>query len=119
MPDTGAFPIRTTAAVLAVSLLAAVVIAYAESAAGHTPQRHEIRIEGFAFKPQSLRVAVGDTVVWVNNDIVPHTATDKAGKWDSGALQKNARWTMVASTPGEQKYDCTLHPTMTGSIVVR
>ena len=42
-----------------------------------TPETHEVPIRGFAFEPATLVVVQGDTVVWSNHDIVPHTATDR------------------------------------------
>ena len=111
-------PTRTATVIGAVALLVGLLVSYAESAAVHKPRRHEVRIEGFEFQPRTLRAAVGDTVVWINQDIVPHTATDSAGKWDSGSLQKNESWKYVVRARGNHKYLCALHPTMKGSIVV-
>ncbi len=111
---------------LIAALCAAPVLAACEPGAGgavvdddvRAPQRHVIEIEGFAFRPQNVRIAVGDTVEWLNRDVVAHTATDSASRWDSGALQSGASWTLVAATAGVMTYVCTLHPTMKGQLII-
>jgi len=76
-----------------------------------------IEIDAMAFAPPSVTVRRGDTVVWVNRDLVPHTAT--AGKvFDSGAIAPGRSWTTIAKTPGRHDYVCTLHPTMRASLLV-
>jgi plastocyanin len=82
-------------------------------------RRHVVEITGFAFRPDTLHVAPGDTVVWVNGDVVPHTATARGDGWDSGTLEADGSWTYVAGSRGESSYVCTLHPSMTGLIMVR
>ncbi|HEX7088911.1 MAG TPA: cupredoxin family copper-binding protein [Longimicrobiales bacterium] len=77
-----------------------------------------VEIRQFRFQPDTLRVAVGDTVVWINRDIVGHTATDSAGAWDSGELPKDGRWAYVPRAPGEWAYLCVLHPSMKGRLIV-
>lgn len=81
--------------------------------------RHVVEITDFRFQPDTLRVAVGDTVTWVNGDVVPHTATPVDATWDSGLIDAGATWTYVAETAGEAVYICTLHPSMKGWIAAR
>ena len=88
------------------------------SGAPTEPRRHEVEIRGMAFHPAVLEVASGDTVVWVNRDIVPHTATAKPA-WDTGTLTQGRYGTIVSRQPGEFRYVCTLHPTMRGTLVTR
>lgn len=75
-------------------------------------------MRGFAFAPARLEIAAGDTVIWINRDVVPHTATVE-GSWDSGSIAGSARWQVVPSQQGSTEYTCTFHPTMRGTIVVR
>jgi plastocyanin len=83
-------------------------------AAGAT---HTITIEGMQFTPAELTVKRGDRVVWVNKDLVTHTAT--AGKaFDSGNIGANESWAHVMSQPGRYDYMCTLHPTMKATLIV-
>ena len=57
-------------------------------------QRHVVAMRDFEFEPAQLVVAPGDTVVWINRDVVPHTATGSNEPWDSGTLQEAASWCM-------------------------
>ncbi|QQJ99253.1 cupredoxin domain-containing protein [Burkholderia ambifaria] len=79
---------------------------------------HRITIEGMRFNPASVTVARGDTIVWVNKDLVAHTAT-AAGLFDSHEIRPDASWTYVANTPGRHAYICTFHPTMKATLTVK
>lgn len=88
--------------------------------AGRTkPRSHVVDIAAFQFAPAHITVAVGDTVIWSNHDIVPHSATATNGAWDSGTLEGKARRRVVLRVKGEVDYQCALHPSMKGTIVVR
>ena len=76
-------------------------------------ETHTVVIDGMQFQPATLAVRRGDTVVWHNKDLVPHTATVKGG-FDSG---KQWRWTVRGD--GRIDYICTYHPAMKGSLTVR
>jgi plastocyanin len=91
-----------------------VVLSSLGVAAGDRPtsQTHTVTIEGMRFQPEVLTVAPGDTVVWVNKDLVPHTATSKAGGFDSEDIQADNSWSYTIQTTGEFAYICTFHPTM-------
>ena len=67
-------------------------------------------MEAVAFQPGVLTVKAGDSVVWVNKDPFPHTAT--ASAFDSKSIPAGATWTYRTRTPGEFPYVCSLHPTM-------
>jgi plastocyanin len=84
------------------------------------PQRHTIEIQGMKFHPEALEVRRGDTVVWINRDMVPHTATStrKSG-WDTGSLAQGDSGQYVAHHRGEDPYFCQLHPVMLGKLLVR
>lgn len=83
------------------------------------PTTHTIEIRNFAFSLASLEVAPGDTVVWINRDAAPHTATDSLGRWDSGELRAAGRWSWTATEAGRFGYLCAYHPSMRGTIHVR
>ena len=85
---------------------------------GQAPATHKVSMEAVSFAPATLTVNRGDSIVWINEDPFPHTATADGG-FDSRALAPDASWTFVASAPGEIRYVCTLHPTMKGTIVVK
>jgi plastocyanin len=77
----------------------------------------EVKIENMKFNPQEIFVSAGDEVVWINNDLVPHTITGKA--LNSPVISPNQRWAFSAKKKGRFEYACSLHPTMLGSLVVR
>jgi plastocyanin len=74
-------------------------------------------MEGVGFQPASLTVTVGDSVVWVNKDAFPHTATQK-GSFDSQEIGAGKSWQFTPTAAGEFPYVCTYHPTMTGMLRV-
>ena len=100
------------------SVLAAALLfgAVAADAAGKT---HAVRIEGMKFVPERVEVAAGDTIVWTNKDIVPHTVTAAEAKVESGELQTGKSFKLVARKKGEMSYICRLHPVMHGVVVVK
>ncbi|MEJ7758722.1 MAG: cupredoxin family copper-binding protein [Gemmatimonadaceae bacterium] len=71
-----------------------------------------VTIRAFAFSPSADTVRVGDTLVWRNRDLVPHTATARDETFDSGSLEADAWWRLIARTPGVYPYICTFHPAM-------
>jgi plastocyanin len=82
------------------------------------PATHTITMEGMVFKPATLTIKPGDTVVWLNKDIVEHTATAE-GKFDSRLIAPNKSWKQTFKTKGSFDYICTYHPTMKGTLVVK
>jgi len=73
-----------------------------------------------AFQPAELTVERGDTVVWINRDIVPHTATAaEPPAWTTGNLLQHRSGRYVAGRPGTVHYFCDLHPVMKGTLRVR
>ena len=83
------------------------------------PKTHTVTIEGMRFQPQTLTVSSGDTIVWVNKDLVPHTATSKAGGFDSQTIQADESWKYTAGTKGEFAYICAFHPAMKATLRVQ
>lgn len=102
---------------LAAVMVVVPVVACSASAGEPAAQRHDVAMTGFAFVPDTLRVAVGDTIVWTNHDVVPHTATDVQGQWDSGSLAAGASWRLVVESAATSSYLCILHPTMTATLI--
>jgi plastocyanin len=104
-----------TATALAAALLTAVVSFPAASA---QTTATEVKIDNFAFAPQRLTVKAGTTVIWTNEDDIPHTVTFSNKVFRSKALDTNDKFSFTFTTPGEYKYFCSLHLHMTGAIVV-
>ena len=115
--EQGRLTVRTTTLVAALS----VVLGTMGAVTGDQPksQTHTVTIEGMRFQPEVLTVAPGDTVVWVNKDLVPHTATSKAGGFDSKDIQADKSWRYTIQTTGEFAYICTFHPTMKAVLRVK
>ena len=88
--------------------------------AGRAPTTHTVEIRGMEFHPAALTVALGDTIVWINRDIVPHTATATGRtKWDTGQLSQGQVGRYIAHGGGVVRYACTFHPTMHGKLIIR
>ena len=79
---------------------------------------HQVVIERFRFDPATLKIRPGDTVVWVNRDVAPHTATDKKNRWATAQLDRGATARITFERAGSYSYFCQFHPHMRGTIVV-
>ncbi len=78
-----------------------------------------VQIRDFDYAPRSIEILVGARVTWTNEDAVPHSATDRARRWDTGVLSKGAAGSTTFGEPGSFAYYCTVHPSMTGAVIVR
>jgi plastocyanin len=76
-----------------------------------------VKIDNFTFSPQKLTVKAGTTVTWTNNDDIPHVVAGPP-TFKSKALDTDDKFSFTFTTPGTYSYFCSLHPHMTGSIVV-
>ena len=83
------------------------------------PPANEIKIQAMAFIPQTLTIAVNSTVRWKNLDGVTHTVTSDNLSWDSGNIPANSTFKFTFTTIGTFNYHCTIHPAMTGTIIVQ
>ena len=111
-----------------VSLLATVMVATlllsaaSPGSSAKAPQpasAAEVKVDNFSFGPTTLTVAVGTTVTWTNRDDIPHTvvSTDKVFK--SKVLDTDEKFSFTFSKAGTYPYFCSIHPKMTGSVVVQ
>ena|SRR5579859_3354749 len=105
---------------LAVSVLAAALLMGSAAADTPAPATVQANITSYRFDPGVITVAVGTTVTWTNLDDVPHTvtSTDKHFK-SSGALDKGDAFSYTFTAPGIYPYYCTVHPFMTGKVIVQ
>ena len=76
-----------------------------------------VKIGNFTFGPQELKVKAGTTVTWTNEDDIPHTVVSP-NNFRSKVLDTDGTYTFTFTNPGTYKYFCSLHPHMTGTIVV-
>jgi plastocyanin len=79
--------------------------------------RHIIVIDNMRFVPSSVVVQRGDEVVWLNRDLVAHTAT-AVGVFDSPVIEPGRSWSYRAGVPGHYRYGCSLHPSMKATLIV-
>jgi plastocyanin len=77
-----------------------------------------VSIVDFAFQPGSVEVPVGGTVTWTNSGSAPHTVTSDSGAFDSGQLAPGASFSQTFDTAGTFTYHCSIHPQMTGTVIV-
>jgi plastocyanin len=82
------------------------------------PGANEVFIQGMAFNPSSITVSVNTTITWTNKDGVAHTVTSTTGLFDSGGINPNGTYSRQFTTTGSFPYRCTIHPSMTGTVVV-
>lgn len=116
LAPAGAVLVLLVAALTAVDWVTAARLAAAQKT---EPQTHTIVIKGFIFQPETLTVKAGDTVIWKNEDIVPHTATANGKRFDSKSIETKASWKYVATKPGSYPYICSFHPTMKATLTVK
>lgn len=79
---------------------------------------HTVKIEGMIFSPPTLTISPGDTVTWINNDLVEHTATAADGRFDSKMIAAGKAWKQTFKASGDFPYVCKYHPTMKGTLKV-
>jgi plastocyanin len=101
-----------------IAACAALALAAGCGAREARPATHHAEIRAFAYRPDTLTAAPGDTVEWTNHDVVPHTATMR-GAWDTGQIGANASGRVVAGAAGTYDYVCAYHPNMRAVLVVR
>src|SRR5215468_10131231 len=103
--------------VLTRPLVAGVAAIYLLAAAPAGAEEIAVKIGNFTFGPQELRIKTGTTVTWTNEDDIPHTVVSP-NNFRSKALDTDGTFSFTFTTPGAFKYFCSLHPHMTGTIVV-
>src|SRR5437773_4043076 len=82
-------------------------------------KQNRIEIKDFAFNPQTLTVKSGEKVTWINRDEEPHTVVSVEKQFKkSTALDTDQEFTIIAGAPGTYSYFSSVHPKMTGTIVV-
>ena len=78
---------------------------------------HTVEIKQMKFVPENIKVHAGDTIAWINNDIVVHDITEEKNKeWTSSPLPIGSTWRRVIDKSAD--YFCSIHVVMKGKIVV-
>ena len=104
----------SVALVLGLAALTAV-----EKTAAANPATAEVKIDNFSFTPATLTVKAGTQITWTNGDDIPHTVvSDDHTTFKSKVLDTNDTFTFTISKPGTYSYFCSIHPKMTGKVIV-
>ncbi len=126
----GGFVLVLRAALLALMTAGGLLVSTLDSRVVHagevqttaaTPARAEttVLIDNFTFSPKELTVAPGTTITWVNRDDIPHAIAANNLEFRSQALDTDDKFSFTFSIPGDYLYFCSLHPHMTGKIIVK
>ncbi len=83
------------------------------------PEATEVKIDNFSFGPGTLTVPPGTTVTWTNRDDIPHTVVSTDGVFKSKVLDTDEKFSFTFSKAGAYPYFCSIHPKMTGKVVVQ
>jgi plastocyanin len=79
----------------------------------------EVKIDNFSFGPATLTVPAGTTVTWTNRDDIPHTVVSDDKVFRSKVLDTDEKFSYTFTKPGTYGYFCSIHPKMTGKVVVQ
>jgi plastocyanin len=79
----------------------------------------EVKVDNFSFGPATLTVAAGTTVTWTNRDDIPHTVVSDDKVFKSKVLDTDEKFSFTFTKPGTYGYFCSIHPKMTGKVVVQ
>jgi amicyanin len=79
----------------------------------------EVKIDNFKFGPEALTIAAGTTVTWTNRDDIPHTVVSTEGVFKSKVMDTDEKFSFTFSKAGTYDYFCSVHPKMTGKVIVQ
>jgi plastocyanin len=90
------------------------------ASAGQPPASNtEVKIDNFSFGPATVTVAAGTTVTWTNRDDIPHTVVSDDKVFKSKVMDTDEKFSFTFAKPGTYSYFCSVHPKMTGKVVVQ
>jgi plastocyanin len=118
-----AFSRSLVAAVLGVLLCGTAPGAASGQAKPARPVTHTVIIDATKYTPATVTIKPGDSIVWLNRDVIPHTATStlekEKGGFDSGAIAPGKSWKYTPRGVRVFPYVCTFHPMMKGELTVK
>lgn len=91
----------------------------AKARSGKDTPSGKVNIDNFSFGPATITVPVGTRITWINRDDIPHTVVSANGAFKSKVLDTNDKFSFTFSTAGTFEYYCSVHPKMTGKVVVQ
>ena len=121
---TKSLAVISTATILAAIVIVAAIAATIITFDGPIPARadaagqrtHVVEIRKFKFAPKALAVRPGDVIVWINKDIVPHSATANDGSWDTGLIDAGGQVRTTVPSDFFKRYHCKYHRSMTARL---
>ena len=113
--------VRIAGVVMPVIIAMLVVAGSSRTAASDQPTAANVavKIDNVVFGPQAITVPVGTTVTWTNSDDIPHAAVSTDGVFKSKVMDTNEKFSYTFTKAGTYSYFCSVHPKMTGQIVVK
>src|SRR5262249_49093473 len=102
----------------AILMLVSLALTRQSSAADNGSKAAEVKIDNFSFGPQTLTVAAGTTVTWTNRDDIPHNVVSTDGEFRSKVRDTDETFSYKFDKAGTYSYYCSIHPKMTGQVVV-
>ncbi|HLW98719.1 MAG TPA: cupredoxin family copper-binding protein [Candidatus Acidoferrales bacterium] len=82
-------------------------------------QTAQVKIDNFSFAPPTLTIAVGTTVTWTNQDDIPHNVVSTDKSFKSKVMDTDEKFSFTFTKAGTYDYFCSIHPKMTGKVVVQ
>lgn len=110
------FPATSTAAAIVAAVLCSTV--WSAAIVNAESRTHIVEIRKLEFSPAALNVDSGDTIVWINRDLVPHTVTADDKSWDSPTLNTGDEWLTVVRDGMHERYFCRFHPLMKAQLQI-
>ena len=111
--------IASFAAVVMIAIVVLLVRSPSVTANDQSSANAEVKIDNFSFGPQTLTVPVGATVTWTNRDDIPHTSVSTDGLFKSKVMDTDEKFSYTFTKAGTYPYFCSIHPKMTGQVVVK
>jgi len=113
---------KMAGAAVLIFLFSAVLISCSKSSSNNnnsSASSNKVSIANMAFSPASITVTAGTMVTWTNNDNMTHTVTADDGSYDSGNIVTGNGFSKTFTVAGTYAYHCTIHPSMTGTVIVK
>jgi plastocyanin len=107
--------LNTTAIIIAVVVF---FLYTGQAISGDEQRTHIVTITNFQFVPAEITVKVGDTIRWINQDFIPHTATANDKSWDSKLINPDEEWELIVESDFFSSYFCLYHPSMKAKILI-
>jgi plastocyanin len=92
---------------------------FAAPADAQTSKETAVKIDNFSFSPSTVTIPAGTMVRWTNRDDIPHTVVSDDKTFKSKVLDTDQEFTYTFTKPGTYSYFCSVHPKMTGTVVVQ